>query len=69
MPKLPKRDPRDKDQRQFSVKLPVWLIDRLDEVADAEAYSRNEVIREALRSFVEEWEEAARAESPERKAR
>lgn len=63
MPRLPRRDPRDKEQRQFSVKLPTWLIERLDEIGQAEAYSRNELIREALRSFVAEWEDQTRADT------
>ncbi len=60
---LPKRDPRDTTQKQFSVKLPLWIVERVDAIAEGEAYSRNEVIREILRSYFLE------AEPEERKPR
>lgn len=57
---LPKRDPRDKIQKQFSVKLPVWIIERVDAIAEEDGYSRNEVVREILRSYFQEWDESGK---------
>jgi len=61
---LPKRDLRDRQQQQFSIKLPLWLIQRLDEIGEVEAYSRTALIREVLRSFVEEWGASTAAPAP-----
>ncbi len=62
VPKLPTRDPRDVGPKsvakQFTITLPAWLLEKIDEVAEAELYTRNEAVREVLRQFVDEWDAA-----------
>lgn len=62
MPKLPARDPRDVGPKaaakQFTVTLPEWLVEKLDEIGKAERYTRNEVVREVMRQFADEWDAA-----------
>lgn len=63
MPTLPPKDPRDRDKEQFSVNLPKWIIQRIDEIGESQDYARSELIREVLRSFVVEWDEKHAAPS------
>ncbi len=60
---LPPRDPRDKPVKNFSVSLPKWLVDRVDAIG-GELYSRNEVVREILKSYFAE-EDADQLSQPE----
>ncbi len=57
MPSLPPKDPRDKEKEQFSVNIPKWVVKRLDEIAESEGYTRVEIVREVMKSFVVEWDE------------
>lgn len=53
---LTPRDPRDKELRGTSVQLPVWLVTRLDEIAESDGYSRNEVVIHFLKWALEQYE-------------
>lgn len=50
--------PREKEGEQMAtgIRVPKALLERLDEIADAENYSRNEVIAHFLKWAVEQYE-------------
>ncbi len=58
MPDLPPKDPRDIGPKavvkQNSVGLPEWLWERLDEIGKSTGYSRSELFREVMKSWVDE---------------
>lgn len=60
MPTLPPKDPRDIGPeaalKQFSISLPAWLWKRLDSIGEAEGYTRNELFREIMRQWVDEFD-------------
>lgn len=65
VPTLPPKDPRDigpkAKMKQNSVNLPLWLWERLDEIAEQNGYTRNEAINALLRQFVDERDATAAA--------
>ena len=56
VPKLPAKDPRDvgAKAKQYSASLLEWMWVRIDDIAEAEGYTRNELMREVARSFINE---------------
>lgn len=73
VPKLPAKDPRDVGARskQLSVSLLEWMWARVDDIAESEGYTRNELMREIARSFINEWDaeqQAAKAEQTKKSA-
>lgn len=55
---IPDRDPRDvgpkSAAKQFTVTLPEWMYERVEAIAKAKGYTRNEFVREACRQLVDE---------------
>jgi hypothetical protein len=64
--KIPPKDPRDvgAKSKQLSISLLEWMWKRVDEVAEAEGYTRNELMREVVRSFVNEWDSERGGKKP-----
>lgn len=58
MPKIPQKDPRDigAEPEQKSISLFDWQWKRLDEIAEKEGYTRNELLREIMRGGIDEWD-------------
>ena len=58
VPKHPPKDPRDVSggTDQLSISLYNWMWKRLDEIGEAEGYKRNQLMREVVRSFIDEWD-------------
>lgn len=65
LPTLPPKDPRDIGPtgkvKQSSVGLPVWQWERINEICEAEAYAVSELMREIVRSFIDEYDAAKAA--------
>lgn len=60
LPIIPDRDPRDvgpkSAAKQFTVTLPEWMYERVEAIAKAKGYTRNEFVREAVRQLVDEMD-------------
>lgn len=58
MPKIPPKDPRDVGSKaeQNSISLLAWQWKRVDEIAEALGYNRNELMREMLRGCIDEYD-------------
>lgn len=58
MPKIPPKDPRDVGSKseQNSISLLSWQWKRIDEMAEALGYNRNELMRELIRGCINEYD-------------
>lgn len=60
VPIIPDRDPRDVGPKskavQFTITLPEWMNERVEAIAKAKGYTRNEFVREAVRQLVDEMD-------------
>lgn len=61
VPVIPEKDPRDRETVSTGIQIPVWVRTRLEELAEAEGYSRNEIIVFLLKWGLEQYEAERKA--------
>lgn len=69
VPKIPAKDPRDVGSKatQNSISLLAWQWKRLDEIAEALGYNRNELMREMLRGCIDEYDVDHAGQQPQKR--